>query len=518
MSVAAAGTPAQSGSVRWEADDRVLIRDFSHVQAMARGPDRVYVATSGGLVSFDDLSGAFDLPLTMEDGWPQGPVRAMTFDERDASLWLAAADGRLLQLHPDTRRFAQELSLGEPVAELVPGERSGSDLFVRSPSGWLRVDVFLRRVSPVDTERVAAEAGRTSDARRRRELIEDPGFQAIAPFLGDAAGTRPAPVVDLVPGTIDGRFWVGTDGGFVVGYDHLTREWTPLAFGPLGEGMAAVVRDEEGLWFFPVEERSGRFAVARADDRLQRWETWPTDSVPNAPRPPLRTAAAADGVVWVGGASGLWRFEGGEWREVAPQGLPSAEVTALAVAPGTGVWVGTTRGLALLSAAGEPLGVQALVGSRVLAVTWFDGGVWVGTPGGAYVVDPATGEERPTAGPTALRRRVAALVADGGRVYAGLGAEVWRRSREEGWAPLGALGPLAGPVQALSLGDGVVWIGSDEGLVRWDPEGGEVRRFSFAAGDLPAERGRRGIHSLLPAGERAVWVATPTGALWLRAE
>ncbi len=79
-----------------------------------------------------------------------------------------------------------------------------------------------------------------------------------------------------------------------------------------------------------------------------------------------------------------------------------------------------------------------------------------------------------------------------------------------------AVGRVSGAVTALAVRDGVLWAGSAEEVVVWDPEDGFLRRLSFAAGDLPPDpSGLRGVQGIWPLAKRSAWLATAAGALRL---
>jgi len=84
------------------------------------------------------------------------------------------------------------------------------------------------------------------------------------------------------------------------------------------------------------------------------------------------------------------------------------------------------------------------------------------------------------------------------------------------WHQAGSLGVLPSPVTALTVADGVVWLGSSDGVTGWDPGSGEQRRYSFAAGDLVAgDRGETFVSAISVSNPEVVWVATPAGAFRL---
>ncbi len=520
---------AQLPSERWRADDRVLISDVSEVTALARGPNRLFAATRGGLIIYDDAFERFELPLTLEDGYPESPVTAMTRDPRDGTLWLAA-ERSLVQVDIFSRRFVDRFSVAARVTSLLPAVGSSGELFAQMRGTWWRVDTFSRAVSRADERQVAAAVDRNPDLRRRREIIEEPAFRDIVPLLARRFGHRALRITDVMPASRPMHYWVGTDSGFLILYDLPARDWEPLSYGILGDGAAAVAAGQDGLWFAPRGALAGRFGVARVDRELQRWEVWDADSSRTVPGAGLRALLVGGSFVWAGGEGGLYRYriESGEWQPART--LPGAVLPVLSLASdagaegdGSGVWAGTARGLLRLTGTDVTLTSTLLASRRILSLLAAPDRLWIGTGNGLYSLlvgdDGQALDLSDVAGPEALRRPVGALVALGDTVFAGLGREVWRGAPGERWRRVDAVGPVGGPVTALAVREGVMWVGSPEGLVVWDMVESAVRRHSFAAGDLPLDRfGARGVVGILPLGRRSAWLATPAGALWLKTE
>lgn len=514
---------AQSmGSSRWRPEDRVLLTDFRFVTGLARSSDRLFAATLGGLVIYDEAFRRFDPPITVEDGYPVEPVTAMVFDPRDGGVWMATATRRMLQFDPGGMRFRDQFPIGVVVRDIIPADRVGRDLFVLTDRGWMRLDTFSRRLSPASPEQVRAARDADATLRAREELVTDPGFQTVSSFIGKA-GSQPVRVTDVMPSRVLNTYWIGTDGGFVYQYDHMLREWRPMFFGPLGVGAAALSAGPGGLWVAPREPSRGRYGVSRLSADLQSWLTWASDSSRNVPGPLIADMVATEAGMWAGGTEGLFRFdfESAQWARVATGQLPSRVVLSLAAAgddggPDEGIWVGTDRGLARVSATGVVLAAVTTLGRPTLAIQPHGGGLWVGTPAGLFFVDLVDGGGTAAAGKTGpFQRPTAALAASGDSVFAGLGAEVWSWSPGSEWARVNAVGRLGGPVTALAVADGVLWAGSSEELIRYDAARGEVDRFAFASGDLPG-LAVRGIFDILPIGDREAWLALPAGALRIR--
>lgn len=117
-----------------------------------------------------------------------------------------------------------------------------------------------------------------------------------------------------------------------------------------------------------------------------------------------------------------------------------------------------------------------------------------------------------------LTQPVAALAARGDTVYAGVGREVWIFPPGQEGARYDRIAPGAAPITALATGPNELWVGSQEGVLRWSPADNELNRLSFSAGDLPSFPGLRdAVFHILPVGPREVWVSLPAGALRISA-
>lgn len=515
----AARALAQTGGARWDPEDRVLIGDFSVARSLAHGPTRLFVATDAGLVVYDEVRARFELPFTLEDGYPAAGVSAAAYDGRSGDLWLAARDGALLEVDPFSRRVRQRRNVGLRIDRLVPGPPSGQELFAHTGRGWVRLDTFTGLTGPATPAEVRQAVQASPELRRREELLRDPGFQSLSGFLQRGPGGLATPITDVMPSNRPQVFWVSTAGAFVYRYDRLSRDWSRLSYGYLGLGAGAVVADSGHLWFGPAEPLNGRTAVARADTALQRWEVWDPDSSLSAPRGAMRAALATGDRIWIGGERGLYWHDaqggaGGWTRLSGADGLPDERVTALAPDEGGRLWVGTRRGLVRLSADGSRASGVLLVDETIRALAEGAGRLWVGTDHGLFGLE--IGGEGQARSELVFPDPCGAVTTSGDSVWAGRSGEVWIRDASRSWRRLGVVPTASGPVTALADRSGVLWIGSADGLVRWDAAAHALDRATFAAGDLPAGPGQRAIRALVPVGKREVWAALPAGALRIR--
>jgi len=513
----------------WDADERVTVTDFQRVTALARSSDRLFAATDGGLVVVSDAFERWELPITREDGYPTSQVLALGWDRRDATLWLATRDGRLRQLDMAGRRWLDELSLSGAVTRIVVPSDDPSLLYVRRGSRWDAVDPFTRQTEPVGAARVQQAIGSDFDLRARAELLQSPIWEAARAFLG-RRGSERYTITDVMPASgTSGTYWVATYGGFIERYDSFSNQSEPLDYGMVGIGAAAVLATDTAVWFAPAYP-TDRYGVGAADPRLESWHTWigyGFGSVDRgAPDGPIRAwLRTADGV-WAGGDRGLHRYDGDSWHIEPTQTRSSdAPITALAQGPEglPGVWVGTERGLFRIRSPGAGPDVMLLTADRVRALAAHGGDVWAGTDGGLFrlssdagVAEDAPPMVQPDAGPPG---RVGALASDGTRLYAGIERDLWVLDPDDGWGRAAPFGVPGVRIRALAVQDSVVWIGTDEGLIRWDTGSDVVTNYTFAAGDLPSgPRGERGVSDVSSAIRGRVWVATPAGAVRLDVE
>lgn len=510
---AAAPAAAQIGPGHWDPDDRVLVTDLSTVTALARSSDRVFAATTGGLIEIRDVFRAWEAPLTREDGWPEAPVTAAAYARSDGALWLAVADGRLLALDPVSRRWTDEIPLDRRVRRLVPDDLTGT-LLLDAESGWLRLDPFSRRLDRVSPSEAAEAIERNPDLRARRELLASPGFSSVRPFLGEGPYGRTYDVTDVMPSDDPARFWVGTAGGGLALFDAYSQDWQPVPAGLWGRGAAALAAEGEAVWIAPAVPEEGRYGLTRVGPDLDDWHIESASSARGAPDLDVRALLVRDGTLWAAGRRGLARRSpGGGWTTVARDPGVGDLVLCLAAdedAEGEVLWLGGERGVVRVRS-GSASGERLLASGPVRGLHASAGGAWAATDRGLFRIG-ADGAALPAAGLSPLPS--AAVTGAGDTVWAGLDREVWRRAPDGAWSRVEALGRLAGPVTALAVRDGVLWAGGPEELLAWDARAMTLRRYTFAAGDLPVGPfGERGIAQILLVDRTRAWLALPAGAL-----
>ncbi len=508
---------AQFGAGHWRPEDRVLVADFSFVTALARSSDRLFAATSGGMLVNRDLFRRWEFPLTREDGWPDVKVTAMAYDRLSRTLWLAVLDGRLLALDSDSYRWMDEVRLGRPVDMIVSDESGSGGLLLRTAGGWLHLDTFTGEVRTASAAEANEAIERNPALRARRELIASPGFQSVQAFIGTGPDGRAWPITDVMPTDDPARFWIASAGGGLSLLDSFSLDWRPVGVGLYGLGAAALAIDGTDVWIAASEPLLGRYGVTRVSDDLEQWEVVSARSRSGVPDRGVRALLMHDGALWAAGERGLQRRDpSGNWSPVVSGAYDRGDML-LSLAFGepetegySTLWIGGERGLDRL----PPQGAgpeRVMSGAAVVGILPVTGGVWAATSRGLVFVDTA-GTVAPAADVPAFP--AGAVAGDGELAWAGIDRHVWQRDPMSGWRRLDELGMMSSPVTVLAVADGMLWVGTVDELVAWEISGGPVRRYTFAAGDLPLGLyGERGIAAIAPVSPTRVWIATPAGAL-----
>ena len=206
------------------------------------------------------------------------------------------------------------------------------------------------------------------------------------------------------------------------------------------------------------------------------------------------------GFIWIGThASGLYRYDGYQairymHHPGRADSLPHDQIATLFEDRQGRIWVGTRDGLARFNPADNNFTVfapkQGPGRHRIVKAIVSDGkdGLWLATWGGLQHFDPATGQfdsyVHDPADPASLASNdLNALAVDGdggvwaatwpgGLDYLAPGARAFRHHRVDTGAA-GAAGAAADPgrniVRALHFdGRGALWIGTEQGVLRWD--------------------------------------------------
>jgi ligand-binding sensor domain-containing protein len=501
----------------WRPEDRVLVSDFSYVQAIAASPWLVYAATRHGLAVYDRRARRWQLPVTALDGYPTTRIRAALADVVDDAVWLGTDDG-WYRYDPAIQRWEHGFVAGGVGSFILDRNDPASGIFVLGSSGW----GFLPRggLVPEPGRSLPPPPQRVQPLDPRAALAQTPMADAMRALILTDSRLRTYQFTAAARTPDQNDLFLGTSGMGVVRVDAATGQWENLSYGLLTARVDAVAVGPDGVW---------AIGSARAGER--RGLTWVTDDAaattsdegalgPGFAYLAARRLVVAGKALWLATDGGVLRIDpasGRSRRFDLGSGLPSEDVLSLTPAP-DGVWVGTARGLAVITA-----------DDRVVRIGTFDQAVpallavreslWVGSVAGLAVLAP--GEREPVVPPElaaqpALRAPIVALGRVGDTLVAVTADQLgWRDPATHTWtlvrgrADLGRVNALVADPRAAGQGGGNgVWLGGSSLLAFWDLAHGTFRTLQIP-GDLPAP-----VRDVAVS-DRYLWVATDSGLVRL---
>jgi hypothetical protein len=496
----------------WRPDERVLISDFSVVDAVAASPWIVYAATRHGLLLYDRRARTWRLPVTALDGYPGARVRTALADPAGNAVWLGTDDG-WARYDADLLRWDQGPAPGGVSGLMLDAADVAGGVFLRGRDGWR----FLPRgaLLPIAGTPLPPPARQVQPLDVNTALAAAPLAQALRALILTDPRLRSYRFTSAARTADDNDLFFGTDGLGLVRIDGAVGQWEPLNFTLLGMRADALALGPDGAWVAGGLTRGlgGRSGVTWVPSDLS--STTPVEPPAGADfgSAAVRRLLAVSGALWIATDAGVTRLDpasGRTRRFTLEDGLPSEDVHALARAP-DGVWIGTARGIAVI------------VGDRVVRVGAFSQPVtsllatgdtlWVGSRAGLAMLPPGGAE--PIVSPDvlhepALGAPVVALAHTGDTLVALLEDQVaWRDPTTAQWTlvrprvTLGALRAAAGDIPA-----GGVWLAGTLGVAWWDIAHRTFRRLEVP-GDLPGPV--RDIAAAAP----WVWVATDSGVVRL---
>ncbi len=502
LGVLALGGTLEAQTRLWREDERVIVADFTVVQALAASDALLFVATAHGLGTYDHRFRRWAAPVTATEGYPREPVLAALADPADDAVWLGTATGAL-RYRPIFRQFESVLVPGGVRDFLYDRDDPFRGLYLLTSTGWqfLARGAFgptpaplpppERRVATLRVEEVLARTPMV-DAMQGSILLDE----RLRRFRYTSAAA--------VPTTEE--IFLGTNGLGVIHVDPLVARLEALPFGLLATGAGAVVGGGDGVWV-GSDDPGSRAGLTFVSDDLQRYEYVEGPRATGFGASAVRALLARGRDLWAATDRGivLVKSNGDVLRLDTGSGLPDRQALALAAGP-SGVWVGTARGLAFVPSDSLRARMPAGPAAPVLALAARGDTVWVGSTVGLGLAVPGDDVFVAPGGDTLpeLREPIVALALVGDTLVAAVQDRLLWRAGAGPWHVERRLSGELGMLTALAADTGGVWVGGDRGLGRF---GFVAREFHVwpSPGDVPGPV--RGIAVTA----RHVWVATAEG-------
>ncbi|MBP7868032.1 MAG: hypothetical protein KA419_19045 [Acidobacteria bacterium] len=489
----------------------------------------LWIGTTAGLNRYDPRTGGFDRYLYGPPGSPNAVFNRIggVLEDRSGRIWIGTERG-IYRLNPDTRRFETfPYDLGRSLGSMdwqsgLLAEAEDGSLWVSSRRGMTRFDPATGRYTPFDLD-----AARSS-------------------LLGHC-------VISAIRPSRRGGFWVSTFSG-LFHFDPMQGRYEAVPLPVPGNGVKSgdvmlndVLEDGEGnLWvasrigLFQVSPKDGHVLLHRSeptapqglnhrmvnclmidrsgllwlgthggglnllDSHRFRFRAWPF--VPDSPRSPSDWTVWSfdedvDGKLWVGTQEGLNRYDPAKgtfeaWRHVEgdPKTLTDNEIRdILAEGDGT-VWVCTRHGLnrfhpvrGVLKCYTRQPDVPDSLSDPVVRCVLRDraGRFWVGTNNGLNLM---TDEKKGS-------------------------FHTWRA---EGLIPEGSVLDVRTLCEDAQAPGKVLWLGTSEGLFRFDVPTGVMSRLDWDSKNGPNRVSRQfifAIHQLSSGPPDELWLGTRASGL-----
>jgi signal transduction histidine kinase/CheY-like chemotaxis protein/ligand-binding sensor domain-containing protein/HPt (histidine-containing phosphotransfer) domain-containing protein len=502
----------QAAPERWDRLATPLFEHFGleqglpHAVGMALAQDGdgyIWVGTQSGLARWDGYTvRSFHHDAADPTSLPGDFIQSLHVDVR-GRLWVGTAASGLSMYDKIKENFVRpndELSRG-PISAMASDAKG--NLWIGTPTGLKYYDVVqgtLRRYTHEDTPGLP-------DNQIRALLTDHAGNL----WIGSATGLsrmKPGGTIAAIAIAAEGQNGQGGWSDSVLALGENSRG--QIAFGTLKSGIGIV----DGL------ADNGRIVTLKGVKDMQaNMVLAVTESVP--------------GIWWAttyGG--GVVEYRTGTGRATRIQHQPavsfsiSNDRTAALLRDRSGMmWVTTERGVDIYDPHSESIdSVFGAVGAQEAAVTALMsdsyGDVWVGLADQGIDIVPQDGVRRAALRPDpgrpdhALPNRVVLALAEAepGEAWIGTQLGLYRTSAR-GSAVRRVPLPEGNPyprIGTILLRKGQLWLGTFDGLLRYDPAAGTVQRYEQG----PAESGGltdNRIHAVLGDADGALWVATRNG-------
>ncbi len=512
--LAAAGLLVTTGSLSaqrlWRPEDRLILRDYTRVVAVAAGLDRAYAVTPDAVLLLDPRTRRWTGVAEAPEPGALGRMGLALVDPLDNALWLAGRN-EWFRYQPDLRLWDRGPTPG-PVTQIAfdRADPTGG-LYLRTRGGWSLVPRMGGGALPGQAPSQPVLASRLEDAFRA-----NPSLEAFSPQVLAAGRRVPARYTSAAPSGEGLGWYLGTDGLGLLWLDGAAIHPERLPFGLESDRAAALFAVPGGVWVLTEPSDLGVMGGAL---------TWVSEEAEE-----FRTQLGPFGAgldftrAWdlVGTGEALWAATDAGLLRV-PQdgravdqldegrGLPDRRAYGLAAWHGE-VYVATRGGIARV---GDTLLVERLAPQftgPAFAVAARTDTVWVGTQQGVFAAPPGAADlERPAeAAPRAESRRdVGALAWLADTLVALTRDELIYTTGREPWMVGPRLSGTLGALRALVQWRDGFWVAGQRG-VAYVTLGGPAGLALTTAGDLPDEPTDVAVDG------RHLWVATLGGLVRFR--
>jgi len=498
---------AQSFTRDWRPDERIVIGDFSRVNAIATSVERVYiVAPSAVLVwnpQFHHWEGSFDAP----DAALLNRVFIALADPVDNSLWMARQNG-WVHYQPDLRIWDQG-PVSDGIQTIAFDQNNpGAGLYLRTRRGWQQ----LPRGGGVPVPSPAP--GRPlAPATVEQAIRSNPALQANAAAILTDNRLRSVRYTAAAR-SFDNRGWyLGTSGIGAMYADDGSAIPERLSFGLPADPVGAVFSWPGGVWAATSRTSVADASLTFVGSDLGEFSSFPGPSAMGTPFDQARDLAGQGKSLWAATNRGVARLDPSADRiDLVDEGrgLPDVRVYSI-VSRGGRITVGTERGIARVSDSLEVTRIAPAYNDVAYAVFPAGDSTWVGTPTGIRLALPGMANLVRPEGLTSPSLQVPVIdLAIVGDTLVALTHDgfLWRDPRTRRWALGPNLSALLGRLRRFAPDRSGFWLAGERGVGFARLNAPPLR--TLRDGDLP------GVVNDLAVDADHLWVATERGLVRFR--
>ncbi|MFI5208131.1 MAG: hypothetical protein ACHQX4_08940 [Gemmatimonadales bacterium] len=487
----------------WHDDERALITDLTVVTAVAATRSVVYAAVPGALAVYDRAFRTWKETIGALDGFPRDQVTAMAANPEDDTAWLAGA-GQWLEWSPFGRRLDSGPLPGYADAVVLDARDPSRGAYFHTGAGWYFVARGALAAEPARD--VPAPNARLGGLSYAQLVARAPALDAVRFRFQRDEHLRDYRLTAAAVAPLTNEIYVATDGNGVFEVDPLTYATTPLPKGALGAAVGAVaVAREEICAASDARARSTRRGITCFDESLRDMRYIETAGLAGLPGTLTRRLLITQRAVWAATDQGLVRADRRSDRvqQIGErEGLPGLDAYALAPTP-AGVWVGTSRGIALVADTGRAVTVvRSITSGPVLALLSAWDTLWAGTPAGLALLPPSGDALLLVDGPAPVRDPIVALARHADTLVAATATRFIVHAGE--WRVVDVPGRPIGRITAMAADTAGLWVAGSEGFAFFDPSRA-LWNALVAPGDVPHP-----VRDVVASRDH-VWIATEAG-------
>lgn len=485
-------------------EDRVLLGDFSRVNAVASSFDRVFVAYPTALGIYRPLERRWEVPRSPSEPRLLSTVFAAVIDGVDQSVWLATPEG-WLHYRPEIDQWQRGFIPGRVQIIAIDAADPSRGVWFQTSSGWYVQSRYGGAAVPATPPRTLRPATTVDDAMR-----DLPQLRSLAPTLALGPRLVQGRLTAAAPAPDASGWYIGTSSRGLLYFDRMGVQAQLFGLGLPSEVVGALVATTDGVWVATDATPAAGAQLTWLSGDLTHSERVAGLPTTGLPFDAVRRLLLGDQLLWVGSDRGLLRvtLPGGDFRRFDEgSGLPDQRVTSLVQRRGRLV-VGTLRGLAEEVTPGVIDRRATKYFGAVYALAARGDTVWAGTTNGLAAMLPGDDDLRipdglrqlglgnsPVYGVGYVADTLVAMTAD---------RLLWRDPRSGVWTPGPVLSEQAGRLTVMYADDDGVWVAGLRGAALVRPTLGALRVLQIP-GDLPDQ-----VTAIARSGHH-LWIGTVQG-------